>query len=114
MRELEIINATLPYHVSYRIKGVGTSKGSSKERYTDLIARLEKLRPVIRSGHFEDEAHTATSSWIVHSSDKAPELVRKLGANLTAGIDLLEVVQVDLTNFDKLTKEAPKPTPKKT
>jgi hypothetical protein len=109
MKALEIINATLPYHVSYRIKGVTTPQGTSEERYADLIGRLEKLTPVIRTGHFEDEAHTATSSWIVSSAKKAPALVAKLGRNLTPGVDLLEVVEIVPGNRSELTKEAPKP-----
>jgi hypothetical protein len=109
MKALEVINATLAYHVSYRIAGVETPQGSSEERYADLIGQLEKLKPVIRRGHFADEAHTATSSWIVRSADKAPALVASLGKKLTPGVDLLEVVEIIPGNRAELTKKASKP-----
>lgn len=87
------------------IKGETTARGTSQERYDDLVERLEKLKPVLRSRHFEDEAHTATSSWIVRSSETTAEgLGRKLARNLTPGVDLLEVIEVVPSNWFQLTK----------
>ncbi|HWH21845.1 MAG TPA: hypothetical protein VNT25_00945 [Allosphingosinicella sp.] len=105
MRKLEIIKAGKAFQVSYRIKSETTAKGTSQERYDDLVGRLEKLKAVLRSRHFDDEAHTATSSWIVRSSEAAAEgLGRKLARNLTPGIDLLEVIEVVPSNWYRLTK----------
>ena len=105
MRKLEIIKAGKAFQVSYRIKSETTVKGTSQERYDDLVGRLEKLKAVLRSRHFDDEAHTATSSWIVRSSETTAEgLGRKLARNLTPGIDLLEVIEVVPSNWYRLTK----------
>ena len=105
MKKLEIITASKAYQVSYRIKGETTSKGTSQERYDDLVGRLEKLKAVFGSRHFEDDAHTATSSWIVRSSESTAEaLARKLGRALTPGVDLLEVIEVVPANAFHLTK----------
>jgi len=101
MRILQIVNQTA-YEVSYRIGGKTTAQGTSAERYDDLTGRLAKLKPVLRSGHFEDEAHTSTSSWIVRSSDTAPALGKKLRAKLTPGVDLLEVIEVVPANWYEL------------
>lgn len=110
MRMLQIVNSTLAYHVSYRIKDKTTPQGTSQERYDDLVGRLEKLKPVVRSGHFEDEAHTATSSWIVRTTEKsAAALGARLAKKLTPGVDLLEVIEVVLDNRFELTREVPKP-----
>jgi hypothetical protein len=106
---LEVINSTVAYHVSYRIKDEDTPQGTSQERYDDLVGRLEKMKPVFRSGHFEDEAHTATSSWIVRLTEKSAEaLGAKLAKKLTPGIDLLEVVEVALGNRFEFTRDKPK------
>lgn len=105
MRKLEIIKAGTAFQVSYRIKSETTAKGTSQERYDDLVGRLEKLKAVLRSRHFDDEAHTATSSWIVRSSETTAEgLGRKLARNLTPGVDLLEVIEVVPSNWFQLTK----------
>jgi hypothetical protein len=103
MRMLQVVNA---YHVSYRISEETTPQGTSQERYDDLVARLEKLRPVLGSDYFEDEGHTATSSWLVHAKDKsAAALGAKLAEKLTPGVDLLEVVEVVLANRFELLRE---------
>ncbi|HEX8443476.1 MAG TPA: hypothetical protein VF631_07500 [Allosphingosinicella sp.] len=105
MEKLKIIKATKAYQVSYRIKGETTAKGKSQERYDDLVGRLERFKAVLRSRHFDDEAHTATSSWIIRSSEPTAEaLARKLGRNLTPGVDLLEVIEVVPTNWYQLTR----------
>lgn len=105
MRKLQIIKASKAFQVSYRIKADTTAKGTSQERYDDLVRRLEKLKAVLRSRHFEDEAHTATSSWIVRSSETTAEgLARKLARKLTPGVDLLEVIEVVPANWYQLTK----------
>lgn len=105
MTKLEIIKASKAYQVSYRIKGETTAKGTSQERYDDLVGRLEKLKAMLRSRHFEDEAHTATSSWIIRSSESTADgLARKLGRKLTPGVDLLEVIEVVPANWFHLTR----------
>lgn len=105
MRKLEIIKASKAFQVSYRIKGETTASGTSQERYDDLVGRLEKFKAVLRSRHFDDEAHTATSSWIVRSSETTAEgLARKLARKLTLGVDLLEVIEVVPSNWYQLTK----------
>ena len=105
MKRLEIIKASKAFQVSYRIKEKTTANGTSQERYDDLVGRLEKLKAVLRSRHFDDEAHTATSSWIVRSSETTAQgLGRKLARKLTPGVDLLEVVEVVPSNWYQLTK----------
>ena len=102
---MRILDVLTPYHVSYRVGGEKTSEGSSQERYADLVARLEKLTPVERSRHFDDEAHTATSSWLVYSTEKsAEELGAKLAKKLSPGVDLLEVVEAKISNRFELTE----------
>lgn len=93
MKILEVIEPKA-FHVSYRVGGKTTSAGTAQERYDELIAEMEKLAPVRRFGHFDDDAHTATSSWIVHSAGTSTTLGRRLGKSLTPGTDLLEVVEV--------------------
>lgn len=105
MKKLEIIKAGKAFQVSYRIKEKTTANGTGQERYEDLVGRLEKLKAVLRSRHFDDEAHTATSSWIVRSSEATAEgLARKLARKLTPGVDLLEVIEVLPSNWYQLTK----------
>lgn len=105
MRKLQIVKPSKAFQVSYRIKDKTTANGTSRERYDDLISRLEKLKAVLRSRHFEDEAHTTTSSWIVRSSEMTAEgLARKVGRKLTPGVDLLEVIEVVPANWYQLTK----------
>ncbi len=105
MRMLKIVNPGTAFHVSYRIAGKRTSQGATKDRYDGLIERLRKLKATLRSAHFEDEAHTATSSWIVRSKEaSAATLTAKLAKGLTAGVDLLEVIEVNIDNWQMLTK----------
>lgn len=105
MKMLQIVKSGTAFQVSYRIKDKTTAQGTSRERYDGLVRRLEKLKAVLRSRHFEDEAHTATSSWIVRSSESTADgLVRKLGRGLTPGVDLLEVIEVLPANWDRLTE----------
>lgn len=113
MRIINLVDGGTAYQVSYRIKDKTTAQGTSRERYDGLIARLGKLKAVIRSGHFEDEAHTATSSWVVRSKEKSAEaLVAKLGKGLTPGLDFLEVIEVVVGNWDHLTGKVTKPKTK--
>lgn len=103
---LDVIKSTTAYHVSYRIKDKKTRHGTSQERYDDLVGRLESLRPVDRAGPFEDDGHTATSSWLIRASDtSAAALGAKLAKKLTPGEDLLEIEEVVLSNRWELTAE---------
>lgn len=119
--EMQIVNATSTekpkvkaYQITYRIDGERTPEGSRQQRYDALIALLDDLPAVVRRGHFTDDAHISTSSWLVRTRDPdAATLGRKLARVLTSGVDLLEVMQVAPGNRFELTVEAPKPKPAK-
>lgn len=105
---MKILTALRAYHVSYRIAEETTLQGTYEERYTDLTDQLKVLKPVFPAEHFEDEAHSATSSWVVYSGERSPEgLGTKLARNLTPGVDLLEVVEVRPDGRWELTEADP-------
>ena len=108
MKILQVIEPEA-FHVSYRVSGKTTSAGTAQERYDALIAELEKLTPVRRFGYFDDDAHTATSSWIVHSAGTSTTLGKKLSRSLTPGTDLLEVIEVLPATLFHLSAARPKP-----
>lgn len=97
------------YLVIYRLADRRTAHGTYQERYDALVAKLEKLPAVLRRGHFEDEAHIATSSWLVRSlAGTAAVLGQRLSRGLTPGTDLLEVLPVVHNERYELTVEPPK------
>jgi hypothetical protein len=100
------------YLVTFRIKDRRTPKGTRQQRYDELERLLEALPAVLRRGHFTDDAHFATSSWLVRSRNSAAGLGRNLSRSLTAEVDLLNVMQVSAANRFELTVDAVEPKPK--
>jgi hypothetical protein len=98
------------YQITYRIDGQDTEQGTRQQRYDALTALLDDLPAVVRRGHFTDDAHISTSSWLVRTRDPDPDALGcKLARVLTKGVDLLEVMQVDAAGRYELTVVAPKP-----
>lgn len=94
----------IAFQVTYRIAERRTPAGARQERYDALVEKLRKFRGAVRREHFEDAGHMSTSSWIIESRESSARgLARRLKHKLTAGVDLLEVVEVNLGNRFELT-----------
>lgn len=118
---MEIVKATKAqkpklkaYQIIYRIDGQRTPEGTRQQRYDALIALLDDLPAVVRRGHFTDDAHLSTSSWLVEAPDvSAKALGRRLARVLTKDVDLLDVMHVAAASRFELTVRAAKPKPDK-
>ncbi|GLR79072.1 hypothetical protein HUE56_04550 (plasmid) [Azospirillum oryzae] len=100
----EILGIPTTYLVTYRLADTTTANGSRDDRYEAVVAKLRDFEGAEPNSYFEDAGHTSTSSWMIKTTTSAKTLLNHLQTHLTPGVDLLEVVEVNLNNRARMTR----------